>query len=120
MTGEARYTDDIPPPPGMLHGALVMSTRPYARLLKVDPAPALALPGVVRFVGHKDVPGGNKIGAVVKDEECFATEEVHHVGAVVGIVVAETEAAAQVRCSGRSVWVVGWLVGRCGWVLGVG
>ena len=97
VTGEAKYTDDLPmpAPPGLLHGALVMSTRPYARLLKVDPAPALALPGVVRFVSHKDVPGGNKIGAVVKDEECFATEEVHHVGAVIGIVVADTEAAAQ-------------------------
>ena len=88
----------------MLHGALVMSTRPYAKLLSVDPSPALSIPGVVRFVGHRDVTGGNKIGAVVKDEECFATQEVHHVGAVVGIVVAETEAAAQVGvcvCLGR-------------------
>ncbi len=65
-------------------------------IYSVDPAPALALPGVVRFVSHRDVTGGNKIGAVVKDEECFATQEVHHVGAVIGIVVADSEAAAQV------------------------
>lgn len=32
--------------------------------------------GFVRFLSHKDVMGGNKIGAVVKDEECFATDEV--------------------------------------------
>jgi hypothetical protein len=32
--------------------------------------------GVVRFVSAKDVSGGNKIGAVMKDEECFATDEV--------------------------------------------
>lgn len=32
--------------------------------------------GVVRFVSAKDVSGGNRIGAVMKDEECFATDEV--------------------------------------------
>lgn len=96
VTGEAKYTDDLPmpPPPGLLHGALVMSTKAYARLVSVDATAALAVEGVVRFISYKDVPGGNKIGAVVKDEECFATQEVHHVGAVIGIVVAETEAAA--------------------------
>jgi len=98
VTGEAKYTDDLPmpPPPGLLHGALVMSTRPYARLVSVDATEALAIEGVVRFVSAKDIPkgGGNKIGAIIKDEECFATEEVHHIGAVIGIVVAETEAAA--------------------------
>lgn len=97
-TGEAKYTDDLPmpPPPGLLHGVLVTSSRPYARLIAVDATEALAMEGVVRFISAKDIPrgGGNKIGAVVKDEECFATEEVHHIGAVIGILVAETEAAA--------------------------
>jgi xanthine dehydrogenase/oxidase len=81
------FTHPSPLPPSLQH---------YSPPTSVDPTPALAIPGVVRFVSHKDVPGGNKIGAVVKDEECFATQEVHHVGAVIGIIVAESEAAAQV------------------------
>jgi xanthine dehydrogenase/oxidase len=95
VTGEARYVDDIPPPPGCLYAALVMSTRAHARLLAVNPEPALQLDGVVRFLSHKDVTGCNKIGAVVKDEECFATEVVTHVGAVIGLIVAESETLAQ-------------------------
>lgn len=49
MTGEALYTDDVPLPPGTLHAALVMSSRPHAKLLSVDAAAALqagALPSV--------------------------------------------------------------------------
>ena len=53
-----------------------MSTKAHARLVSVDPTQALEVEGVVRFISAKDVTGGNKIGAVVKDEECFATEEV--------------------------------------------
>jgi len=36
---------------GMLHGAVVLAAHPRARVLAIDPAPALALPGVARR-GH--------------------------------------------------------------------
>ncbi len=38
--------------------------------------------GVAGFFGAKDVPGDNRIGAVVHDEELFATELVTCVGQV--------------------------------------
>jgi xanthine dehydrogenase molybdopterin-binding subunit B len=41
VSGEAKYTDDLPPPSQLLHAALVMSTRAHAKLLSVDPTPAL-------------------------------------------------------------------------------
>jgi xanthine dehydrogenase molybdopterin-binding subunit B len=41
VTGEAVYTDDLPPTPNLLHAALVKSARPHARILALDPGPAL-------------------------------------------------------------------------------
>ncbi|CAN0548262.1 unnamed protein product, partial [Ectocarpus sp. 8 AP-2014] len=77
VTGEAVYTDDMPSPVGTLFVGLVLSTKPHAKLLEVDPSPALEVEGVLRFVGAGDVtPERNGIGAVVVDEEVFAVDEV--------------------------------------------
>lgn len=46
VSGTAQYVDDIKLPAGSLHAALVLSTRPHARLLRVDTAAAAAMPGV--------------------------------------------------------------------------
>jgi xanthine dehydrogenase/oxidase len=94
-TGEAVYVDDAPLPPRALHAALVRSTRPHARLLSVDAAAARALPGVAGVFGAADVPGDNRIGPVLHDEELFASEKVTCVGAAIAVVVADTEAAAR-------------------------
>lgn len=40
------------------------------------------VPGVAGYFGHKDVPGTNKIGPVVADEEVYASEVVTAVGQV--------------------------------------
>ena len=58
---------------GELYVGCVLSTQAHARLVKVDPAPALAMAGVVDFVSHLDVPGSNVWGA---GEEVFASTEV--------------------------------------------
>lgn len=52
-------------------------------------------PGVAGYFGHKDVPGGNDIGAEMHDEECFASEVVTCIGHVIGVVVADTEQHAR-------------------------
>lgn len=46
VCGTAQYVDDIKLPAGALHAALVLSTRPHARILKLDTAAAAAMPGV--------------------------------------------------------------------------
>ena len=58
---------------GELYMGCVLSTQAHARLMKVDPAPALAMAGVVDFVSHLDVPGSNVWGT---DDEVFASTEV--------------------------------------------
>jgi xanthine dehydrogenase molybdopterin-binding subunit B len=59
------------------------------------------MPGVVDYVSASDLPyyqqhpESNLIGPVFKDEELFATQKVYHVGQMIGIVLADTEAIAK-------------------------
>lgn len=57
--------------------AIVTSTKAFANIKGIDASEALSMPGVVDFVSHADVPGHNKWGAVIPDdEEIFATSQV--------------------------------------------
>jgi xanthine dehydrogenase/oxidase len=103
VTGEAIYVDDMPLPPKTLHAAMIVSSKPHAKLISVDSTPAVVLPGVAGVFTAADVPGGNDIGAVIHDEELFASEIVTCVGQLIGIVVAENEAEA--RAAARAVVV---------------
>eukprot|EP01111_Echinosteliopsis_oligospora_P015503 TRINITY_DN6157_c0_g1_i1.p1 TRINITY_DN6157_c0_g1~~TRINITY_DN6157_c0_g1_i1.p1 ORF type:complete len:771 (+),score=277.00 TRINITY_DN6157_c0_g1_i1:923-3235(+) len=94
VTGEAQYTDDIPNAPNGLFAAFVMSEKPHANIISVDPSRALAYKGVVAFFSAKDIPGENQVGPVIKDEELFASKEVLCVGYPIGVIVAETHQAA--------------------------
>ena len=49
-TGEAQYTDDIPVQKNELHGCMLLSTKPHAKLVGVDTSVALDMPGVVDYV----------------------------------------------------------------------
>ena len=51
------------------------STKANARLVNVDVAAALAMPGVVGFLDHSSVSGSNVTGPP-KFEEMFATSQV--------------------------------------------
>jgi xanthine dehydrogenase large subunit len=89
-SGEARYVDDMPAPPGLLVGHLITSPHAHARILRRDSARARALPGVHAVLFAEDVPGENQAGPVVHDEPLLAEGEVHCVGQVVALVVAES------------------------------
>ncbi|MBI3484959.1 MAG: molybdopterin-dependent oxidoreductase, partial [Acidobacteria bacterium] len=88
---------------GMLHGAPVLSAHPRAKVLRIDTAAALALPGVMRVFMAEDVPGSRHVGLIVNDWPVFvaAGEMTRCVGDVLALVVADTsfharKAAAQV------------------------
>jgi xanthine dehydrogenase molybdenum-binding subunit len=89
---------------GMLHGALVLSSHPRARVKKVDTTKARALPGVHAVVTAKDVPGERWYGIFYSDWPGMVAEgeEVRCVGDVLAAVAADTyliavEAAALVE-----------------------
>ncbi|MDI2021912.1 hypothetical protein PJL18_02441 [Paenarthrobacter nicotinovorans] len=58
VTGTARYTLDVPAEqlPGLLHMKLLRSPHPHARIVSINKAPALAVPGVVAVFTHEDAP----------------------------------------------------------------
>ncbi|CAF4128742.1 unnamed protein product, partial [Rotaria sordida] len=94
-TGEAKYTNDIPQLQNTLHAALVLSKQSYARIKHIDISAASNVPGFVSYVSHTDVPSRNDFGAVVHDEEVFASSIVQCVGTIIGLVVCESERSAQ-------------------------
>ena len=101
-TGEAQYTDDIPVQRNELYGHMVLSTKPHAKILSVDPSPAFELLGVAGWVDHHDLPSpkANWWGAPSCDETFFAVDEVFSAGQPIGMILADSakhaEAAARV------------------------
>ena len=65
---------------GMLHGVIVRSDRPSARIRGIDTRAAESLPGVEVVVTAADAPG--KFGEVIKDQPVFAHDQVRDYGAV--------------------------------------
>ena len=101
VAGAATYVDDIPEVRGTLFAAPILSTVAHGRLLGVDTAAALTLPGVVGVVLTGDIPGDTMLAAFAGDEPVFARDTVQHVGQVIGLVVAQT--VMQARRAARAV-----------------
>ncbi|MEU7749644.1 xanthine dehydrogenase subunit D [Nonomuraea sp. NPDC049158] len=88
----------------MVWGATVRSPHPHARLLSIDPAGALELPGVHAVLTAADVPGHNRYGLERRDQPVLAEDRVRYIGEPVAVVAADTpelarRAAALVRVS---------------------
>ncbi|MDM0047866.1 xanthine dehydrogenase family protein molybdopterin-binding subunit [Variovorax sp. J22R115] len=94
LTGSAQYIADMVRP-GMLHGAILQSHLPHARIRGYDLSEALALPGVRAIVTGDDLPDAHRMGAFIKDEPAFAKGKVRYVGEIVAAVAADTEAIAR-------------------------
>ena len=80
VTGAARYLDDVPTVPGTLEAALVLSTRPHARIRQLDLSHALAAPGVVAAIAAGDIPGKNDIAPIRSNEPALAADIVEYEG----------------------------------------
>ncbi|WP_406674269.1 xanthine dehydrogenase family protein molybdopterin-binding subunit [Nonomuraea sp. N2-4H] len=107
VTGAARYAADQQVP-GVLHGALVMSTIARGEVLEIDSRAALAHPGVVAVYTHADMRKLN-VPNFPYNRRFIPMQDarVHHQGQPVAYVVAETleqaqEAAALVRVRYRA------------------
>ena len=94
VEGRAQYIADLYRP-GMLHGAILQSPFPHARIRGYDLAEALAMPGVHAVVTGDDFAEPNRMGAFIKDEHALAKGKVRYVGEPVAAVAADTEAIAR-------------------------
>ena len=68
--GSKPFVDDMFVP-GMLHGAMVLSEHPRAKVLAIRTSAAAARPGVVRVFTAADVPGERGTGLNVPDLPLF-------------------------------------------------
>jgi 4-hydroxybenzoyl-CoA reductase alpha subunit len=86
--GTAQFTDDILLP-GLLHGKILRSPLPHARIIHIDTSRAEKLPGVKGVVTGKDIPD-RVYGIVPKahDEHALAREKVRYIGDDVAAVCA--------------------------------
>jgi selenium-dependent xanthine dehydrogenase len=101
--GEKPFVDDLRVP-GMLHGGMVMSEHPRARVLAIHTEAASQMPGVVRILTARDVPGERGTGLAIADLPLFVGlgEVTCGVGDFIAMVVADTmfharQAAAAVQ-----------------------
>lgn len=113
VTGQARYTAEIPVP-GVTHGVLVRSTIARGRITAIDLTQARLSPGVLAILTHENAPrlhqpdefdpSKPEPSAAPTTLVALNTDEVFWHGQPVAVVVAETldqaqAAAAQVHIS---------------------
>ncbi len=94
VRGTSQFVDDIPTPAGCLHAALFTSPVARGRIRAIDTSAAAHAPGVVAVYTHRDVPGQNEVGHVLKDQPLLAFDEVAYIGQPIALVVAESRRAA--------------------------
>ncbi|MGC8975546.1 MAG: xanthine dehydrogenase family protein molybdopterin-binding subunit, partial [Thermoprotei archaeon] len=77
--GTAKYTEDY-----LMSEALfvkqVLSSEPHALIKDVDASGALSVPGVIRVITARDIPGINQVGYALPDQPLLAERKVRYVG----------------------------------------
>jgi len=111
VTGKTQFPGDITPD-NLLHGKVLFSGQPHARMVAIDLERAEAVPGVVAILTARDVPV-NEYGLIAPDQPVLVGLGSHKPGAdisrwegdQVAVVLAESElAAAQARDLIRIEW----------------
>lgn len=95
VTGAAQFASDVVVP-GMLHGRILRSPLPHARITGIDVSAALAMPGVVAVLTGADLAGMNvHWGLYLRDRPLIALDRVRYVGDPVAAVAAVDEFTAE-------------------------
>jgi len=87
VSGHTRYSGDLILP-GMLWGKVLRSPVPHARIVHIDIAGALKLPGVHAVLTGRDL-AGMLVGRTLRDTPLLAQDKVRFVGEKVAAVAAD-------------------------------
>jgi CO/xanthine dehydrogenase Mo-binding subunit len=90
VTGKAKFTGDLVIP-GMLHGKILRSPYPHARILALDPSKAEAYPGVAAVLTAADI---SDLDPFYNGRPVIALQKVRYVGEPVAAVAAVDEETA--------------------------
>lgn len=101
LMGRARFADDLPVPRGTLHAAIVRSPHAHAEILSIDPARALAMPGIECVVTGRrrqelDPPvryAGEPVAVILASDRCRAEDALEAV----------RKRNSKPRCSARAI-----------------
>ena len=100
-TGAARYAADFGHA-GTAYAALALSSVARGRITRLDTAAAEAVPGVQLVMTHRDLNQGlgeetfaMKGGHMQSSFLPLSSDEIHYAGQIVGLVVADTQEAAE-------------------------
>lgn len=99
LVGRGQYGDDAALKPGTLHAAVLRSPHAHARLLGIDTAAAMALPGVRAVLTGEDVRVWSRPFVVgvkqAMEHWSLAMDKVRYVGEPVAVVIAESRYLAE-------------------------
>src|SRR5687768_5655750 len=91
VAGQARFLGDLVLPE-MLHGKIIRSSYPHAKIISIDTSKAEALEGVVAILTSADLSG---INPVYSGRPVIAMNKVRYVGDLVAAVDALDQAKAE-------------------------
>ncbi|MEO1705274.1 MAG: molybdopterin cofactor-binding domain-containing protein, partial [Pseudomonadota bacterium] len=95
VTGQARYTDDVPVPAGCLHLAFGISSIARGEITSMDLSAVRQSPGVVDVLTAEDLPADNDVSPSAHDEPLLSDGRIHYLGQPIFAVVAESHLAAR-------------------------
>ena len=95
VTGKAKFTDDLPDPDDILYLATKRSDRAHAKIVSIDSSETIKIPGVVRVITARDIPGENRYGKIVRDIPVLADDKVRSYSDAVALVVADSYESAR-------------------------
>ena len=93
VSGLANYTDDIPEPPGTLHGAIGWSKKAHAVIKKLNLDEVIKSEGVVTVITSDDIVGRNDVGPVYDGDPIFTKKAEYYGQPLFAVAATTTELA---------------------------
>ncbi|MEM1213456.1 MAG: xanthine dehydrogenase molybdopterin binding subunit [Planctomycetota bacterium] len=90
VTGQSVFLDDLAPLAGELLAGIVPSPYAHGRLLSLNTTKAAQLPGVAAVLTAADVPGHNRFGPVLVDEDLLVEEHAMFLGQPLALIAADS------------------------------
>jgi len=94
VMGKALFADDMRFEK-MLYGKVVRSQVPHGILKNIDTKEAKNVPGIKAILTHKDIPGANRVGIILKDEPVLVEYKIARIGDPLALIAGETQEAVE-------------------------
>jgi CO/xanthine dehydrogenase Mo-binding subunit len=88
VTGKEKYAVDYYGR-DLLWAGVKRAGVPHGLVKKIETEEAQALPGVIKVLTYKDVPGTNRQGVIRKDQPVLVNDKVRHCGDPIALVLAQ-------------------------------